>query len=281
MFFNFTALKAQSNNSQAAIYNIGVGGFLGGVGAVINKKPYEKLGKVFVKGFWQGSLGGYITYESKKLIYNFSNSGDFKDAWSSKILNSIGNSIVHNAASNIDFWEKGYFNLGFNRFEFSIKEKFKVNYKIIPLALYGTILNATQGAFDFKNSLKTGHFIFKTNKINSNFETLEKRGKTNFNTILILNNFVSKESERKVLAHEIIHIYQYNDFSNINPAFNKPKKLFLNNQNKMVKFYKKWFYTDFNGFLLTELYRLEQQNTKSYYDHYFEKEADYYSFRLN
>lgn len=281
LIFSSNSFNAQNNDNQAALYNIGLGSFFGGVGAVINKKPNEKLTKVFIKGLWQGSLGGYINFQSKKLTYNFSKSGDFKHAWGSKILNALGNSIVHNAASNKDFWEKGYINFGFNRLEFSIKNKFKVQYKIMPLALYGAIINFSQGKFDFKNSIKTGHFIFKTNEIGSSFETFEKRGKANYNSILILDNFILKETEFKVLAHEIIHIYQYNDFSNINPVFSKPKKLYLNNENTLVKFYRKWFYSDFNGLLLNELYGFENQNIKKYNDNYFEKEADYYSFKSN
>ena len=74
-------------------------------------------------------------------------------------------------------------------------------------------------------------------------------------------------------------MYQYNDFSNINPVFNKPKQLFLNNDNKVVQFYRKWFYSDFNGFLYNSLYVLENQNRQDYFDNYFEKEANYYSFK--
>ena len=267
--------KAQNNDAQAAIYNIGLGGFFGGFGAVINKKPNEKIGKVFVKGLWQGSFGGLLTYKSKQFIYDFSNSGDFKDAWASKILNSIGNSVVHNAASNTNFWEKWYLNFGFNRFEFSLKDKFKVQYKIMPLSLLATAVTATNGTFDFKNSIKTGHFIFKTNKISNDFE-ISAIGIASLNNITLLDN-LSQEIERKVIAHEVIHVYQYNDFSNINPVFNKPKKLFLNNDNKVVQFYRKWFYSDFNFFVLFALYELENQNRVGYYDNYFEKEADYYS----
>lgn len=280
--FHTYQTKAQNNDSQAAIYNIGLGGFFGGFGAIINKKPNEKIGKVFVKGFWQGSLGGLVTYKSKKLVYDFSNSGDFKDAWGSKILNSIGNSIVHNAASNTNFWEKWYLNFGFNRLEFSLKNKFKVQYKIMPLSLLATAVSATNGNFDFKNSIKTGHFIFKTSYINgsSEFHSSEQpaRGSASLNNINLLNN-LSQENERKVIAHEIIHVYQYNDFSNINPIFNQPKQLFLNNDNKVVKFYRKWFYSDFNGLLKVALYVLENQNRRDYFDNNFEKEADYYSFK--
>lgn len=275
--------KAQNNDSQAAIYNISLGGFFGGFGAIINKKPNEKIGKVFIKGLWQGSLGGLVTYKSKKLVYDFSNSGDFKDAWGSKILNSIGNSIIHNAASNTNFWEKWYLNFGFNRLEFSLKNKFKVQYKIMPLSLLATAVSASNGNFDFRNSIKTGHFIFKTNYINGNseFHNSEQpaKGSASLNNINLLNN-LSQEIERKVIAHEIIHIYQYNDFSNINPVFNKPKQLFLNNDNKVVRFYTKWFYSDFNGLLKAALYELENQNRQDYYNNYFEKEADYYSFKF-
>ncbi|MDC0176590.1 hypothetical protein OAJ14_00325 [Polaribacter sp.] len=278
VLFGTHQIKAQNNDSQAVIYNIGLGGFFGGLGAVINKKPNEKLGKVFIKRLWQGSLGGLVIYKSKKLVYNFSNSGDFKDAWGSKILNSIGNSIVHNAASNTNFWEKMYLNFGFNRLEFSLKNKFKVQYQIMPLSLLATVVSSTQGSFDFKNSIKTGHFIFKTSYIDFNGSEQSGSGSASLNNINLLNN-LSQKIERKVIAHKIIHVYQYNDFSNINPVFNKPKKLFLNNDNKVVQFYRKWFYSDFNGLLKVALNELENQNRQDYYDNYFEKEADYYSFK--
>lgn len=267
---------AQNNDHQAVIYNMGLGAFVGAIGAVINKKPQEKTSKVFLKGFWQGSLGGFVTFQSKKMIYGFAKSGEAKHAWGSKIVNSVGTSIVHNAASNLDFWEKMYFNFAFNRLEFDVKNNFKVHYQIMPTALFGTIATATQGTIDFESTLKTGHLIFKTDKISSEFDLVQARGYQITNNILIQNGFSSKYKS-EILAHEIIHIYQYTDFSSVNPFFNKPKAILLNNQNKLVQFYRKWFYTDFNHVVFTNLYSLQGVDPENYYGNFFESEADYYS----
>jgi len=278
LLLNTNKCHSQNNNTQATIYNVGLGSFFGGVGAVINKKPDEKFGKVFLKGVLQGSLGGYITYQSKKMVYEFSNSGDFKDAWAAKLLNSAGNSIIHNAASNRNFWEQWNLNIGFNRIEFHTKDKFKVRYKLMPAAFMGTMITATQGDFDIETSLKIGQFVFRTDFIESTI--LENpNGKVSINTMLLKYEYFNRIDEAKTIAHEIIHIFQYEDFANINPFFIKPRQNFINNDNKWVKFYNKWVYTDFNSFIDAAIYSYENSTGTDYYDNYLEKEADFYSNR--
>ena len=60
--------------------------------------------------------------------------------------------------------------------------------------------------------LRSGEVIFSTNYKNSN----------NFRGQALLSSFKLRESEinnYSVLAHEIIHLYQYNDFNFVNPYF--------------------------------------------------------------
>jgi len=276
---NCNTAKAQNNNTQAAIYNIGLGSFFGGVGAVINKKPDQKTGKVFLKGFLQGGLGGYITFQSKRLVYEFSNSGDFKDAWAAKLVNSAGNSIIHNAASNRNFWEQWNLNIGFNRLEFHTKNKFKVRYKLMPAAFLGSVFTATQGDFDIETSLKIGHLVFRRNNIpDSNRKDIN--GRVIVNSMLLKYEYFDKIDEAKTIAHEIIHIFQYEDFANINPFFIRPRQNFINNDNKWVKFYNKWTYTDFNGILDVGIYSLEELSANSKFENFLEKEADFYSRKI-
>lgn len=59
---------SQQSEFEIGLYNVGLGGLGGAIGAVINKKPNEKTGKVFLKGFLQGGIGGYLVYESKNFI---------------------------------------------------------------------------------------------------------------------------------------------------------------------------------------------------------------------
>ncbi len=67
----------EKNYVGAGLFNIGFGGVVAGVGAVINKTPNQKTGKQFLKGFSQGALGGYLLFESKRMIGRFAKTGNF------------------------------------------------------------------------------------------------------------------------------------------------------------------------------------------------------------
>jgi len=158
-------IQAQHKNDfEAGLFNIGFGGIIGGIGAVINKKPTQKTGKVFLKGLYQGALGGYLLFESKRLVGKFSKTGNYGYIWPSKLVNSAGVSIIENAAANRNLWEQWHINFGFNRFEFYTKDKFKISYKIMPFAFSNVIYGFTQGKMSIKESLKTGSFVFLTHK---------------------------------------------------------------------------------------------------------------------
>ena len=106
---------SQETKTEMALYNIGLNSVFSGIGALLNKKPNEKWHKVLLKGMGQGALGGYLIYESKNLIGDINNKKAWEYSWYGKIVNSAGTSIVENASSNRDFWEKWHLNFGFNR----------------------------------------------------------------------------------------------------------------------------------------------------------------------
>jgi len=268
VFLLVNQTQAQHKNDfEAGLFNIGFGGIIGGIGAVINKKPRQKTGKVFLKGLYQGALGGYLLFESKRLVGKFSETGNYSYIWPSKLVNSAGVSIIENAAANRNLWEQWHINFGFNRFEFYTKDKFKISYRVMPFALYKTIEGFTNGKLNFSESFKIGSFVFTTSKINSGFTS----GRALTNSILILNNLgLKKES---TLAHELIHVYQYESFSGMNPFLNVPIAK-LNINQKWVKTYHKIFYTDFNYLSSQGIY----STYKNHDTNFFEKEARYYSF---
>jgi len=68
LFFCSVTHYAQSNDREMALYNVGFASVFSGVGALINKKPDEKWHKVLLKGIAQGAAGGYLIFESKRLI---------------------------------------------------------------------------------------------------------------------------------------------------------------------------------------------------------------------
>lgn len=265
-------IKSQKNNSQAAVYNIVLGGIIGGIGAVINKNSSQNTGKTFLKGFREGALGGYLLFESKRLIREFGRQEKYIYAWSSKLVNAAGNSIIENAAANNRFGEKWSFTFGFNRLEFHRKENFKAQYKIMPLSLIETVNATTKGYFNMKESLKTGHFIFKSYFIENDDEPMHGAdGVTLSNSILVKKN--NSSTDYIIMAHEILHVYQYENLSGLNNFLNKSKTKFTKNK-KWLQSYQKYFYTDFNYLIFSSIYGL--QSTQPHEKRFYESEAYFY-----
>ncbi len=50
-------VPAQDTDTEMALYNIGLGGIVGGIGASLNKKKEESFGKTFLAGFLKGGIG--------------------------------------------------------------------------------------------------------------------------------------------------------------------------------------------------------------------------------
>lgn len=264
-FFVITiSLNAQQNNTQAVLYNIGLGGITSSVGAVFNKKHNEKLGKVVLKAFWKGILGGSIIYGSKKMVYSYHNSNRLDKLWQAKLVNSIGVSIIENAALNNKVYNKWHINIGFNRIEFDIIDK-KINYKIMPAALIGTIISSTKSTFNLKYSIQTLTPVFIADNIN--------RAITNINSIKIVKHI----SVNRYLAHEFIHVLQYDDYMSVNVFFNNRKNIWLQ-KNKFRNQFNKWVFIDMpSAAILRGSYLIENIHQNCYFNNYFEHEANYYS----
>lgn len=261
--------NAQHNNNQAAFYNIISGAVVGGLGAIINKNPNQKFGEVVWKGMGQGALGGYVVFESKRLIGNFADSGNYANVWPSKILNAAGNSIILNAASNRNFWERYYLNISFVHLEYDLITKKKFNVRILPYSFLSGIYGFTQGKLDAKRTLYTGQLFFVSNDISDEF-----RGVTFANHIMLSKTLY--ELRKNTIAHEIIHAYQYEGLMGLNAFFPKTS----NNLNQVNLFGKKYgdiFYTDWNGLVSAINHGTHLLFNVQYEDRFYEKEAAFYA----
>lgn len=262
--------EAQNSDLEFALVNVGVSSVIGGIGAIINKEPEEQFSKVLLKGFAQGALGGYVVFESKRMLREFSRGENYAYVWPSKLVNAAGNSIIENAASNQNFWVKWHLNIGFNRFDIYTKDKFRLRYRIMPFSLGTTISGFINYSFDFSESLTFGTFVFTDENISidgiNNFE-----GATRDNLIVLRKN-----SSNSIKAHEIIHTYQYEQLSGFN-MYVSPISAKLESKSKLFEFYQKHFYTDYNSLLKGLLYQIENKNSQNYGDNLFEKEAYYFT----
>ena len=172
---------------------------------------------------------------------------------------------------NRDFWKKWHINIGFNRIEFETNGKFRVNYKLMPIALVYTIDAFFRfDNFEFKRSLSTGEFIF------SNSTLKDTKGATLAGYIVVDKTLVN---DYNLITHEIIHLYQSNDFSILNTYYLKPLDEFSKN-NKTVSFLNKHLYLELHYIPLRALYGIESKSATNYYDNFFEHEAGYFSNTL-
>ncbi|MFY8035743.1 MAG: hypothetical protein ACOVMQ_01185, partial [Cyclobacteriaceae bacterium] len=240
---------------------------------LINKKPNEKGGKVFLRGMWQGAIGGVLVFSSKKMVYEFAQTENYAWLWSSKLVNAAGVSISENAGANQKFLSTWHFNFGFNRIELNFNKSIKLNYKIMPFALGSFIYASTKGSFDLEQTIKVGQPFFWTKEI-----SWPDGGFAIANSV-VLNKILYNDSQS--IAHEIIHTYQYQGDVGFNNYYMKQFNQILKKNNSFTKLYKKWIYTDFNFLVSGGLYYLGSLNNKCYFDNPFEQEANYYSERLS
>lgn len=269
---NFYQNQAKNTTvTKQLVYNVSLGAVVGALGAVINKKKDEKFSRILAKGTYQGALGGYITFESKRLVSVAEKNADWKIIWCAKIVNAAGISIKENAALNQDFWKKWHINIGFSRIEFETNDNFKVDYKVMPIALVYSIGVATQAKFDLKKTLQSGEFVFTSNS-NRFYETNSTA--VTFPGSIVINT--PEKNNFAILSHEIIHIFQANDFSQLETFLDKPIKQ-INQKNETLNNINKYIHYDFRYLPQLILYRMQEKNKTYYYDNFFEKEAAFYS----
>ena len=151
----------------------------------------------------------------------------------------------------------------------------------MPVALVYTIGAFTQVNFDANTSLKTGEFVFYSNLQFHN----SGNSATTFPGIIVYNKNdyddprTTNADKDRTMMHEIIHIYQSNDFSILNTYYRKPINHYSEN-NKTISFLNKYLYLDLHYIPLRATYLLERHSGSIYYDNYFEHEAGYYSNTL-
>lgn len=268
-------MKAQANDTEAALYNVSFGAVFGTIGAVINKTPEESLGNVIKKALWQGALGGYVTFESKRLLREAQRHQKWEYVWGAKLVNAAGTSIKENAALNKDFWEKWHINFGFNRIELTTKDKLTLRYKLLPIAFIYTVDAFFRFDFDINRSFKTGEFVFSFEGDRDSSIAFAYPGYIAYNQYY-LNEYHTQDGVFETATHEIIHLYQSNDFSIFNTFMHKPMERW-SKQQKTVKWINTYLYPEYHYLIQRPAYLLEEASANTYYDNFFEHEAAYFS----
>lgn len=252
----------QQQDTKLLLYNTGFGGISSAIGAVINKK-HENWKNCFVRGFWQGSIGGLINYSSKKTMYLVSNRNSFGYALPARLLSAAGNSIIYNAASNAPFLQNWSLDYGIFRFDLSLQSEKKFKARILPVSVVASAVALSKGKFDFGTTMLTGVMTFKTNEWIS---TVRKTDAINYGRAII---YLDSAKKYQLVAHEIIHEFQYREYLVFN-SFLRPAVLTMKNTG-IKKVFEKYIYPDVPYFGL--FYIMEGMHLKPQAKNFFEFEA--------
>jgi hypothetical protein len=274
--FSFSELHTQNIEAKVIAYNAIAGGLSGGIGAIINKKKDQKWHRAFVKGFVVGLGGGAIAYSGKKLNTLIAKNQNLGYAWVSRAVFSAGNSIVENAAANRDFWSQWHYDIGFIRLEIKTNGPFSVVPRFMPSTFGGIVFMAANSrSFDVATSLRSGTLTFRTDRIRYAPKLVASTASNGF---LFVDTLTGGANFYNTYSHEMIHAFQFQEFSGVNTYFNPVSEKWKANSPGFNKL-SKWVYFDLNYELMLGNYFIIQRGYRgqSYCRNYLENEAEFLS----
>jgi hypothetical protein len=264
-------VKAQHYGAKSLVYNAVIGGVSAGIGAIINKKQGQEWYDVFVKGFIIGTGGGAVMYSGKRLTTLITNENNVSYGWLSRSVFCAGTSIVENVASGRSFWSVWHYDIGFIRFEYDCEAQ-QFQPRVMPAALGATVFLAVQGRLDLTTSLRSGTPTFRTRNISYQPALV---GSTVTNAFLLSDTLLTGRTYYDVFAHEMIHSFQFQEFSGVNQFF-KPFGQKWETLSPTFKRVHRWVYGDLNHELMLFNYFVIQGGSKrNYCNNFLENEAEF------
>lgn len=269
---------AQTQQQTLFVYNVAFGGVTSGIGAIINKPKELNWKKAFLKGFWQGDIGGVLNFASKKSLYLVNKYQNNIYAWPAKILHAASNSIIENAALNEPFLQNWNIDYDLVRFDFSFDKERKFKVRLLPEALFATIVSATYGKFDLSSTLATGNIIFSMKDYLTLPNNNTAEGVTFGRATVYEDNPQSSLNKYHIIAHELVHQFQYSEYQVFNswlkPFERKVKSKSLKN------IFTKYVYLDMPYFVLPYVIAGNHRGDR-FYRNFYEFEADRFATNKN
>lgn len=259
------ASSAQNQEMRVLTRNVIFGGFTSGVGSVINKDKNENWKRFFVRGFWQGSIGGVLNYSAKKTIGLIDKNDNLVYALPARIVSSAGNSIIQNASLNEPFLQNWHLEYAFIRVDFSTKSRADFRLRILPASIISTSIAATDGRIDLGTSLLSGVLAFRSRDL-INTPTGMHDG-VNYGRAFV---YMEHPLKHHILSHEIIHEYQYREHLVFNTYFKKT--VAKQKDTRFKKIVSKYIYPDIPYFGL--FYMLPGIDKAHLFRNYYEFEAE-------
>lgn len=265
------SIEFRRQRAQLAVFNIGFNGLIGGFGSLINHKDEKASFRVFVKGFYKGAIGGGISHIGLSLSHQIDKQQNIALAWPVRLVNSLGASIVQNAAEDKRMFERLHFNLFVTRLEyFPYKKKFKA--RIFTSSIYGIAVVGKRARFDLGKTLKSGIIYFESD---GRFSSSIGSGKATGQVSSIGMRSDLKGAEfYDTFAEEVAHIMQYDRKVGGNALVYKLDEGWKKSST-LYQSFSQYIYFDLNGPIFWLAYTLENSTPCNF----FEQEAVNYSNR--
>lgn len=257
---------SQNQELKVLTHNVVFGTLTSGIGAVINKKPNENWKKCFVRGCWQGSIGGFLNYSAKKTIHLIDANNNLAYGIPARLIHSAGNSIIQNAASNEPFLKTWNIEYGFLRFDFAVHSPKSFKARLLPGAAGSTVMAFSHGRFDLGTTLLTGVVCFKSTELIN--DVVGTHDGVNYGRAFVY--YRNSPKYLHIISHEIIHEYQVREFLVLNSYFKPGVAKWKDNFVKKV--FTKYIYPDVPYFGL--FYALEETEQDHIFRNYYEFEAE-------
>lgn len=220
-----------SQQAWLATQNVLSGGLISGIGGGINRVEGESFWKGFGNGFKYGCLGGLGLYLGKKLIYPVNSKDQLLYGWPSKLIHSAGMSIIENAGKGEAPFSKWHTNVGFFRLELNLKSANKFNLKVMPFSLGEFAYGLSTAKLEVNSTLLSGTPVFTAP---TDFFLSNQIALAGYNAIYIHQDLTLIRN--KTIAHELIHILQYNEELKMNVWLTRPtQKIKTSLKNNFVK----------------------------------------------
>lgn len=264
-------------------YNMAFSAVIGGIGSAINKRPAERRTEAFGRGFYRGAIGGTVAFCGKNLTRRIVTEQALGYGWAAKLVHSTGVSITENAAAGRGFLDQFALDAGPLRVDLNTGRRQpgdspvsarRVCVRIAPVALAGFVYSFTQGKLNLGATLQSGSPIF----VAPGMEAMGMNGVVGVSSV---NSIQLRVFNYQTIAHEMIHGFQYRDYTSLNGLLVKTdarlRQKSTNAQGSGRSVYGKlsrWIYLDTPFFGLAFLQQhLPYLRGGAYNDNYFERET--------
>jgi hypothetical protein len=263
------SLTCQAQDIKYASINILSSSIIAGVGSGIHKDKGETFFHAFKNGLWKGAIGGAVQFTSKKVAAQIYYRQNYWFGLGSRVVNSVGNSIIYSACLNQNITANYMFDFGFIHYQTDFKGQ-RVELNPCNLGVFVYTFFDKQNEFNMIKTLQTG-VLFFDKKIDLSKMVEGKNisfGNTVCNVMRVQKYNIAGFTEGtsfdkyQTAGHELIHTLQYEDNINI-ITLGKTEK---------IK-YITWDVPFWNAMYATA-------NLKGYNQNYYEQESKWLSSKL-